>query len=178
MQQQFPASFEFTETYLSSLWDSLHNTVFDTFTFDSQRCRQTNVEGGDKHPDHPVLMSRSVWDWQTQFHDIDIGLFLNPLFSITRRVGAYRQRRGIDPATLLLHTHHPTTRSLPPVSPLLNDRPRRNSVSISTLRNASEYGAVESGTDTLGRTWGSRFGLTALSKLFLNVFWILSWLID
>ena len=164
MQHQFPASFEFSETYLSSLWDSLHNTVFDTFTFDSQCIRQASAGNVDKHPDHPALMSRSVWDWQTQFHDIDVGLFLNPLFSITCRVGAYRQRRGINPSTPLLHAHHPASPSVPPISPQLNDRPRRNSVSISTLRNTAEYGAVDNGTDTLGRTWGSRFGLAALSK--------------
>jgi len=165
MQHQFPASFEFSETYLSSLWDSLHNTVFDTFTFDSQCIRQASAGNVDKHPDHPALMSRSVWDWQTQFHDIDVGLFLNPLFSITCRVGAYRQRRGINPSTPLLHAHHPASPSVPPISPQLNDRPRRNSVSISTLRNTAEYGAVDNGTDTLGRTWGSRFGLAALTEM-------------
>jgi len=169
MQHQFPTSFEFSETYLSSLWDSLHNTVFDTFTFDNQSMRQP---AGSSHADHPILISRSVWDWQTQFHDIDIGLFLNPLFSITCRVGAYRQRRGINPSTPPLHPHLSAMKWMPPTSAVSSpqlgaagDRPRRNSVSTSTLRNASEYGAVESGTDTLGRTWGSRFGLAALTDM-------------
>ncbi len=39
LQDQFPSAFEFSQTYLTSLWDSLHNTVFDTFGFDSERVR-------------------------------------------------------------------------------------------------------------------------------------------
>lgn len=34
--QQFPAAFEFTETYLTTLWDSAHISVFDTFLFDCE----------------------------------------------------------------------------------------------------------------------------------------------
>ncbi|CAG2062737.1 unnamed protein product, partial [Timema podura] len=36
---QFPSSFQFTETYLTSLWDSTHITIFDTFLFDCERDR-------------------------------------------------------------------------------------------------------------------------------------------
>jgi len=34
--QQFPAAFEFTETYLTTLWDSAHISVFETFLFDCE----------------------------------------------------------------------------------------------------------------------------------------------
>jgi myotubularin-related protein 10/11/12 len=37
--QQFPAAFEFTETYLTTLWDSAHISVFETFLFDCERDR-------------------------------------------------------------------------------------------------------------------------------------------
>jgi myotubularin-related protein 10/11/12 len=37
--QQFPAAFEFTETYLTTLWDSAHISVFETFLFDCEHDR-------------------------------------------------------------------------------------------------------------------------------------------
>lgn len=173
MQHQFPMSFEFSETYLTSLWDSLHNTVFDTFSFDSDRIRYLMTQP-QQQPDGEgspaVLISRSVWDWSSQFHDVDIGLFLNPLFSITCRVAAYRQRRGISPANYHNQNNQLVRRWIHGSSSH-NDgggRPRRNSISgsLSALR-ASEYGAAEQQnrkTDTLGRSWGSRFGLAALPE--------------
>lgn len=162
MQHQFPMSFEFSETYLTSLWDTLHNTVFDTFSFDSDRVRHLMTNQVQEDGECPVLISRSVWDWSSQFHDVDIGLFLNPLFSVTCRVGAYRQRRGIPPT--LVARYQPAGRWIP--SPPQNDRPRRNSISGTMTLPRTEYGAAEqnSGTDTLGRSWGSRFGLAALSE--------------
>lgn len=155
-------SFEFSETYLTSLWDSLHNTVFDTFSFDSDRVRHLMINQVQQDEECPMLISRSVWDWSSQFHDVDIGLFLNPLFSVTCRVGAYRQRRGIP--TTSVARYQPVGRWI--ASPPQNDRPRRNSISGSMTLPRTEYGAAEqnSGTDTLGRSWGSRFGLAALTE--------------
>lgn len=37
--QQFPTEFEFTETYLTTLWDASHVSIFDTFLFDCERDR-------------------------------------------------------------------------------------------------------------------------------------------
>lgn len=37
--QQFPTKFEFTETYLTTLWDVSHVSIFDTFLFDCERDR-------------------------------------------------------------------------------------------------------------------------------------------
>lgn len=37
--QQFPADFEFTETYLTTLWDTAHIPIFDTFLFNCERDR-------------------------------------------------------------------------------------------------------------------------------------------
>lgn len=39
LQRQYPSSFEFTESYLTTLWDSAHNQLFDTFLFNSPRDR-------------------------------------------------------------------------------------------------------------------------------------------
>lgn len=37
--QQFPQAFEFSETYLTTLWDSAHINIFETFLFDSEHAR-------------------------------------------------------------------------------------------------------------------------------------------
>ena len=42
--QQFPTHFEFTETYLTTLWDSAHVSIFDTFLFDCDRDRLRAVD--------------------------------------------------------------------------------------------------------------------------------------
>lgn len=38
--QQFPTEFQMTETYLTTLWDSAHLSVFETFLFDCDRDRK------------------------------------------------------------------------------------------------------------------------------------------
>lgn len=37
--QQYPKAFEFTETYLTTLWDSAHISIFETFLFDCEHDR-------------------------------------------------------------------------------------------------------------------------------------------
>ncbi|KAL7296376.1 hypothetical protein TKK_0010390 [Trichogramma kaykai] len=74
--QQFPAYFEFTETYLTTLWDSTHVSIFETFIFNSERDR---VKAASDPTNQLVL--RSVWDWCEQFSDHDIQLFYNPLYA-------------------------------------------------------------------------------------------------
>ena len=132
---------------------------------------ESNSCDGGAPPGTPAVASRSVWEWELQFHDIDIGLFLNPLYSITSRVANHRQRRGLEvdvgPVT------NPTV--LPPQAARFQaqqgtfsdgHRPRRSSISNLTLTRKefaemAEYGGHE-GTDTLGRNWGSRLGLAAI----------------
>lgn len=41
--QQFPSHFQFTETYLTTLWDCAHNQLFDTFLFNCPRDRELAV---------------------------------------------------------------------------------------------------------------------------------------
>lgn len=38
--QQFPEEFEFSETFLTTLWDSAFLPIFDTFLFNSEHDRQ------------------------------------------------------------------------------------------------------------------------------------------
>ncbi|KAK0083441.1 hypothetical protein PV325_008780 [Microctonus aethiopoides] len=72
---QFPSQFEFTETYLTSLWDAAHVSIFDTFIFNCERDRSV----AEMDPNNPLIL-RSIWDWREQFSDQDILLFYNPLF--------------------------------------------------------------------------------------------------
>ncbi|XP_047028865.1 myotubularin-related protein 10-B [Helicoverpa zea] len=70
--QQFPAHFQFTETYLTTLWDCAHNHIFDTFLFNCARDRELAVAKN--------FVQRPVWDWGEQFSEQDKALFYNPLY--------------------------------------------------------------------------------------------------
>lgn len=41
--QQFPEEFEFSETFLTTLWDSAFLPIFDTFLFNSEHDRQVAI---------------------------------------------------------------------------------------------------------------------------------------
>ncbi|GBP58136.1 Myotubularin-related protein 10-A [Eumeta japonica] len=43
LQNQFPTEFQFSETYLTTLWDCCHNQLFDTFIFNCPRDRELAV---------------------------------------------------------------------------------------------------------------------------------------
>ncbi|XP_043410788.1 myotubularin-related protein 10 isoform X1 [Prionailurus bengalensis] len=83
--EQYPAAFEFSETYLAILYDSTHISLFGTFLFNSphQRVKQStefaiskNIQLGDEKG----LKFPSVWDWSLQFTAKDRTLFHNPLY--------------------------------------------------------------------------------------------------
>lgn len=42
--QQFPADFEFSETFLTTLWDSAFVPIFDTFLFNCEHDRKIAIE--------------------------------------------------------------------------------------------------------------------------------------
>ncbi|XP_054262707.1 myotubularin-related protein 10-B-like isoform X1 [Macrosteles quadrilineatus] len=74
--EQFPGEFQFTETYLTTLWDSAHISVFETFLFDCERDRKLAMSD----PNNPLTI-RPVWDWGEQFSERDVSLFSNPLYT-------------------------------------------------------------------------------------------------
>ncbi|KAK7574342.1 hypothetical protein V9T40_011533 [Parthenolecanium corni] len=74
--QQFPTQFQFSETYLTTLWDATHISLFDTFLFDCERDRIFAV----KDPNNPLIL-RNVWDWGEMYPDKDIELFYNPFYN-------------------------------------------------------------------------------------------------
>ncbi|XP_031617006.1 myotubularin-related protein 10-B [Contarinia nasturtii] len=71
--QQYPDEFEFSETFLTTLWDSAFLPIFDTFLFNSEHDRQVALKKNR-------LVLRPVWDWGEQFADKDLALFTNPLY--------------------------------------------------------------------------------------------------
>ncbi|XP_053437948.1 myotubularin-related protein 10 isoform X1 [Nycticebus coucang] len=83
--EQYPAAFEFSETYLAVLSDSTRVSLFGTFLFNSphQRVKQStefaiskNIQLGDEKG----LKFPSVWDWSLQFTAKDRTLFHNPFY--------------------------------------------------------------------------------------------------
>ncbi|XP_028679372.2 LOW QUALITY PROTEIN: myotubularin-related protein 10 [Erpetoichthys calabaricus] len=82
---QYPAAFEFTETFLTVLGDSLWLSIFSTFLFNcpqqqDEHCREfvksRSISCGDEKP----LRFPPVWDWSQQFSEKDQALFNNPLY--------------------------------------------------------------------------------------------------
>lgn len=86
--QQFPEEFEYSETFLTSLWDSVFLPIFDTFQFNSETERQI-AQLNDR------IILRPVWDWGEQFSDKDIALFTNPLYKKVSDVGHEQQERKL-----------------------------------------------------------------------------------
>nr|XP_056722117.1 myotubularin-related protein 10 [Euleptes europaea] len=83
--EQYPSAFEFSEAYLTILYDSTRISLFGTFLFNSphQRVKQStefaiskNIQLGDEKG----LKFPSVWDWSLQHTPRDRLLFHNPLY--------------------------------------------------------------------------------------------------
>lgn len=97
--QQFPSAFQFSEMYLTSLWDSFCFGLFDNFLFNCIRERElarneTRVAYGS--PSTSKLMS--VWDWSKQFSEEAISLFNNPLYRARSELDLNSNRTSNGPA--------------------------------------------------------------------------------
>ena len=69
--QQFPSRLAFTETFLTTTWDTVALGITHTFLYNSMYHR---------HKLNAQLPS--AWDWNFQLSDEDIILFKNPLYSL------------------------------------------------------------------------------------------------
>nr|XP_012315358.1 myotubularin-related protein 12 isoform X4 [Aotus nancymaae] len=77
---QHPPAFEFTETYLTVLSDSLYIPIFSTFFFNSPHQKDTNMgRDGQKTQSKPLNLL-TVWDWSVQFEPKAQTLLKNPLY--------------------------------------------------------------------------------------------------
>ncbi|XP_015914992.1 myotubularin-related protein 10-A [Parasteatoda tepidariorum] len=81
LTEQCPTVFEFSETYLTSLWDSCHVSVFDTFLFN---CHKNRFEALSSHSESNSFQLQSVWKWSRQFSRNDLRLFANPLYILNK----------------------------------------------------------------------------------------------
>lgn len=85
--QQFCEEFEFTETYLTTLWDASFMPIFDTFLFNCEHDRLNARKDG--------LIMRPVWDWGEQFADKDILFFTNPLYRRVQSESVHANRKSM-----------------------------------------------------------------------------------
>uniref|UniRef100_A0A8B9EHB7 Myotubularin-related protein 12 n=1 Tax=Anser cygnoides TaxID=8845 RepID=A0A8B9EHB7_ANSCY len=79
--QQYPAAFEFTETYLTVLSDSLYVPIFSTFFFNSQHQKDTNTTGESLKTQSGPFRFLTVWDWSVQFDPKAQAFLNNPLYA-------------------------------------------------------------------------------------------------
>ncbi|XP_055919388.1 myotubularin-related protein 10-B [Eupeodes corollae] len=77
--QQFPEEFEYSQTYLTTIWDSAFLPIFDTFQFNTEQERFKATE-------ELKLVLRPVWDWSEQFADKDKVFFTNPFYQKRQEV--------------------------------------------------------------------------------------------
>ncbi|KAJ8263065.1 hypothetical protein COCON_G00155220 [Conger conger] len=80
LQQHGPA-FQFSETYLTVLSDSLYVPIFSTFLFNSPHHRATIGKGESPLAQRGPLSCPSVWEWSLQFERKAQDLFINPLYT-------------------------------------------------------------------------------------------------
>lgn len=77
---QFPSAFEFTNTFLITLWDSMHSGIFGTFLFNSERHRTRTCVSRSGDGQYQTIQLATVWAWTLQFTKDDQMLFTNPLY--------------------------------------------------------------------------------------------------
>ncbi|KAK5873954.1 hypothetical protein PBY51_018948 [Eleginops maclovinus] len=85
MMNQYPAAFEFTESYLTVLSDSMWIPLFSTFLFNSSKQQAKHLMDFAKNKAIPqgedqVVYFPPVWDWSQQFSPKDQTLFNNPMY--------------------------------------------------------------------------------------------------
>uniref|UniRef100_V5HPT7 Putative phosphatidylinositol 3-phosphate 3-phosphatase myotubularin mtm1 n=1 Tax=Ixodes ricinus TaxID=34613 RepID=V5HPT7_IXORI len=89
--RQFPSAFEFSETYLTNLWDCTHVGIYDAFLFNSNRQR--------RHA-RRTRAYRNVWDWsgpESRLSAQDLELFQNPLYLLRRSRELLNAGRPVPP---------------------------------------------------------------------------------
>ncbi|XP_009299937.2 myotubularin-related protein 12 isoform X1 [Danio rerio] len=80
VQQHSPA-FQFSETYLTVLSDSVHVPIFSTFLFNSAHHRESVMKAESPIAQSRPLSCPTVWDWSVQFDSKAQNFFFNPLYS-------------------------------------------------------------------------------------------------
>ncbi|XP_053282214.1 myotubularin-related protein 10 [Pleuronectes platessa] len=116
MINQYPAAFEFTETYLTVLSDSMWIPLFSTFLFNSSKQRTKHLTDFAKIKAIPqgedqVVFFPPVWDWSKQFSTKDQTLFNNPMY--VGKGAACVQNGGVKTFTRAKKTYSSSVRASP-----------------------------------------------------------------
>ncbi|XP_015993768.2 myotubularin-related protein 12 isoform X5 [Rousettus aegyptiacus] len=96
---QHPPAFEFTETYLTVLSDSLYIPIFSTFFFNSPHQKDTNMGRESQETQSKPLNLLTVWDWSVQFEPKAQMLLRNPLYVEKPKLDK-GQRKGTEERSL------------------------------------------------------------------------------
>ncbi|XP_062380123.1 myotubularin-related protein 10 isoform X2 [Sardina pilchardus] len=150
---QYPSAFEFTETYLTVLSDSLWLPVFSTFLFNCPKQRAEHSRDFARSRSIPLGQEQAlrfppVWDWSQQFSPKDQTLFNNPLY--VGKSATYVQNGAVKTFKRTKKSYSSTLRGLPPALrngqlAELDTLPRRNSL---VLRLRPELGPAREPCET------------------------------
>ncbi|GCB65048.1 hypothetical protein scyTo_0013413 [Scyliorhinus torazame] len=112
--QQYPPAFEFTETYLTILSDSMYIPIFSTFLFNSPWQRDNNqMLDEDRRMRSRSLKLPSVWEWSVQFENSVQALFYNPLYIGKPKLDRFRRTQRIKPQRQMSLPSSPSYHSRP-----------------------------------------------------------------
>ncbi|KAM9586007.1 myotubularin-related protein 10 isoform 1-T1 [Trichechus inunguis] len=163
--EQYPAAFEFSETYLAVLYDSTRISLFGTFLFNCphQRVKQStefaiskNIQLGDEKG----LKFPSVWDWSLQFTAKDCTLFHNPLY--IGKSSPCIHNGSVKSFKRTKKSYSSTLRGLPSSlrNGVISDQellPRRNSLVLKLKPEPPQQGESQSsGLEQYFRDWFSK----------------------
>ncbi|XP_078251043.1 myotubularin-related protein 12 isoform X1 [Rhinoraja longicauda] len=131
--QQYPPAFEFTETYMTILSDSMYIPIFSTFLFNSPFQKDnTQMLCEDRNILSRSLKLPTVWEWSVQFENSVQALFNNPLYIGKPKPGNVRRSQRVkDSAQNHLEIVHESFLDVPepqrqmslPSSPSYHSRP-------------------------------------------------------
>ncbi|XP_074090366.1 myotubularin-related protein 10 [Macrotis lagotis] len=162
--EQYPSAFEFSETYLTVLYDSTRISLFGTFLFNCphQRVKQStefaiskNIQLGDEKG----LKFPSVWDWSLQFTAKDRTLFNNPLY-IGKSTPCV-QNGSVKSFKRTKKTYSSTLRGMPPAfrNGIISDPdllPRRNSLILKLKTDLQQTDGQSTAMEQYFRDWFSK----------------------
>ncbi|XP_064192444.1 myotubularin-related protein 10-like isoform X2 [Anguilla rostrata] len=161
---QYPAAFEFTETYLTLLADSMWVPVFSTFLFNCPRQHAEHCRALASSKNAPLGEDRGlrfppVWDWSQQFSPKDQTLFNSPLY--VGKGAPCVQNGAVKAFRRTKKNYSSTLRGVPsPRNGLLGEHPlfpRRNSLALGFKPDPLQpRETAESPWERFSRDWFSR----------------------
>ncbi|XP_067888071.1 myotubularin-related protein 12 isoform X2 [Heterodontus francisci] len=112
--QQHPPAFEFTETYMTILSDSMYIPIFSTFLFNSPHQKDNHqMLDEDRRMLSRSLKLPSVWEWSVQFENSVQALFYNPLYIGKPKTDKVRRTQRIKPQRQMSLPSSPSYHSRP-----------------------------------------------------------------